>query len=127
MHDPNCIFCKIVVGQIPSRKAYEDEDVLAFHDIHPIAPVHVLVIPKQHIVSLVDVGEAHQGVLGRMLVVAPRIAREQGSDDGFRVIMNTGRVGRQEVLHLHLHVLGGTEPLGAMLPRPRQSSVDLKT
>ncbi len=107
-------------GEIPSRKAYEDEEVFAFHDIHPIAPVHVLVIPKQHIATLADVGEAHEGVLGRMMVVAPRIAREQGSDDGFRVIVNTGRVGRQEVLHLHMHVLGGKEPLGAMLPRPRQ-------
>jgi len=120
MHDPNCVFCKIVLGQIPSRKAYEDEEVLAFHDIHPIAPVHFLVIPRQHIASLEDVGEGHQAVLGKMLVVAPRIAREQGADDGFRVIVNTGRVGRQEVLHLHLHVLGGKEPLGAMLPRPRQ-------
>jgi histidine triad (HIT) family protein len=120
MHDPNCIFCKIVLGQIPSRKAYEDEEVLAFYDIHPIVPVHVLVIPKQHIASLEDVEDRHQAVLGKMLVVAPRIAREQGADDGFRVIVNTGRVGRQEVFHLHLHVLGGKEPLGAMLPRPRQ-------
>jgi histidine triad (HIT) family protein len=120
MHDPNCIFCKIVLGDIPSRKAYEDEEVLAFHDIHPIVPVHVLVIPKEHIASLDDVGEAHQAVLGKMLGLAPRVAREQGADDGFRVIVNTGRVGRQEVFHLHLHVLGGKEPLGAMLPRPRQ-------
>jgi histidine triad (HIT) family protein len=119
MHDPNCIFCKIVLGQIPARKAHEDEAVLAFHDIHPIAPVHLLVIPKQHIASLEDVGDGHEGVLGRMLVVAPRVAREQGADDGFRVIVNTGRVGRQEVFHLHMHVLGGKEPLGAMLPRPR--------
>lgn len=120
MHDPNCIFCKIVLGQIPARKAYEDEEVVAFHDIHPIAPVHVLVIPKQHIASLEGVGEGQQAVLGKLLVVAPRIAREQGADDGFRVIVNTGRIGRQEVMHLHLHVLGGKEPLGAMLPRPRQ-------
>ena len=105
---------------MPSRKAYEDEEVLGFHDINPIAPVHVLVIPKQHIASLEDVGEEHQAVLGRLLVIAPRIAREQGADDGFRVIVNTGRVGRQEVMHVHLHVLGGKEPLGAMLPRPRQ-------
>ncbi len=120
MHDPSCVFCKIVLGQIPSRKAYEDAEVLAFHDIHPIAPVHVLLIPKQHIASLEEVGDGHQAVLGRLLVVAPRIAREQGADDGFRVIVNTGRVGRQEVFHLHLQVLGGKEPLGAMLPRPRQ-------
>jgi histidine triad (HIT) family protein len=120
MHDPNCIFCRIVSGEIPSRKAYEDEEVLAFHDIQPIAPVHVLVIPKQHVASLEDVGDQHQGLLGKMLLVAPRIAREQGSEDGFRVIVNAGRVGRQEVFHLHLHVLGGKDPLGAMLPRPRQ-------
>jgi histidine triad (HIT) family protein len=120
MHDPNCIFCRIVKGEVPSRKAYEDQDVLAFHDIRPIAPVHVLVIPKQHVASLDEVREEHERVLGRMLVVAPRIARELGADDGFRVIVNTGRVGRQEVFHLHLHVLGGKEPLGAMLPRPRQ-------
>ena len=82
--------------------------------------MHVLVIPKQHIASLDEVGDEHQAVLGRLLLVAPRIAREQGADDGFRLIVNTGRVGRQEVLHLHLHVLGGKEPLGAMLPRPRQ-------
>jgi histidine triad (HIT) family protein len=120
MHDPNCIFCRIVKGEIPSRKAYEDEDVLAFHDIRPIAPVHLLVIPKQHVASLGEVREEHERVLGRMMVLAPRIAREQGADDGFRLIVNTGRVGRQEVYHLHLHVLGGREPLGAMLPRPRQ-------
>ena len=120
MQDPNCIFCRIVLGEIPSRKAYEDEMVLAFHDIQPIVPVHVLIIPKQHLASLEEVDEQHERVLGRMLLVASRVAREQGADDGFRVIVNTGRVGRQEVFHLHLHVLGGKEPLGAMLPRPRQ-------
>jgi histidine triad (HIT) family protein len=119
MQGSNCIFCKIVLGEIPARKAYEDEELLAFHDINPIAPVHVLVIPKEHVASLDDVAERHQRVLGRMLLAAPKIAREQGADDGFRVILNTGRVGRQEVFHLHLHVLGGKEPLGAMLPRPR--------
>ena len=120
MHDPNCIFCRIVKGEIPSRKAYEDEDVLVFHDIRPIAPVHLLVIPKQHVASLDEVREEHERVLGRMMVLAPRLAREQGADDGFRLIVNTGRVGRQEVFHQHLHVLGGGEPLGAMLARPRQ-------
>ena len=119
MHDSNCIFCKIVLGEIPARKAYEDEELVAFHDIRPIAPVHLLVVPKEHIASLDAVAEQHQQLLGRMLLVAPKIAREQGADDGFRVIVNTGRVGRQEVFHLHLHVLGGKEPLGAMLPRPR--------
>lgn len=118
MHDPNCVFCKIVRGEIPSRKAYEDELILAFHDIHPIAPVHVLVIPKAHLGSLAEAGEADVPALGRIMARAGRIAREQGAGDGFRLIVNTGRVGRQEVMHVHAHILGGGEPLGAMLPRP---------
>ena len=120
MHDPNCIFCRIVKGEIPSRKAYEDEDLLAFHDVHPVAPVHVLLIPKLHLASLAEVQDRDERVLGRMLLLAPRIAREQGSDDGFRIIVNTGRVGRQEVYHLHMHLLGGEKPLGPMLARPRE-------
>ncbi len=71
--DPNCIFCKIVAGQIPAKKAYEDEELLAFHDIHPWAPVHVLIIPKQHIATLADVGPEHEALLGRMLALAPRL------------------------------------------------------
>ncbi|MEO7402325.1 MAG: HIT domain-containing protein, partial [Burkholderiales bacterium] len=81
--DPNCIFCKIVAGAIPSRKAYEDDDVLAFHDINPQAPVHVLLIPKVHLSSLADADMSHQAVLGKLLALAPRIAREQGCTDGF--------------------------------------------
>lgn len=119
MHDPNCIFCRIVKGEIPSRKAYEDADMLAFHDIHPVAPVHVLLIPKLHLTSLAEAQDQHERVLGRILLLAPRIAREQGSDDGFRIIVNTGRIGRQEVQHLHLHLLGGDKPLGPMVVRPR--------
>jgi len=76
--DPNCVFCKIATGQIPSKKAYEDEHLLAFHDIHPWAPVHVLIIPKQHIATLADVGPEHQELMGRMLTLAPRLMREQG-------------------------------------------------
>ena len=117
MQDPNCIFCRIVRGEIPSRKAYEDDHVLAFHDIHPVAPVHLLVIPKEHISALTEAEEAHAHVLGRLMVVAPRIAREQGSEEGFRFIVNTGRIGRQEVLHVHAHIIGGKEPLGPMVPR----------
>lgn len=113
----NCIFCKIARGDIPSRKVFEDEDVLAFHDIHPQAPVHFLIIPKQHIASLYDAEASHQAVLGRMLAVAGRLAREQGAGDGFRTIINTGRVGGQEVYHLHMHIFGGPEPLGRMLPK----------
>ncbi|MCS6996887.1 MAG: histidine triad nucleotide-binding protein [Casimicrobiaceae bacterium] len=115
LSDPDCIFCKIVRGEIPARKVYEDELVLAFHDIHPAAPVHVLVIPKKHIAKLSDVNEEDQPALGRMLWAAARIAEELGCTDGFRTIINVGRIGRQEVFHLHLHVLGGPKPLGRMI------------
>lgn len=108
-HD--CIFCRIVRGEIPSRKVYEDEDILAFHDIKQSAPVHFLIVPKVHIENLYDADMAHQAVLGKMLGMAGQLAREQGVSDGFRSIINTGRVGRQEVYHLHMHVLGGSEPL----------------
>jgi histidine triad (HIT) family protein len=117
MQDPNCIFCKIVRGEIPSRKVYEDADVLAFHDIHPIAPVHFLMIPKEHVASLNQVREAHATALGKIMLLAGKLAAEQGADDGFRLIVNSGRVGRQEVMHVHAHIVGGKEPLGAMLPR----------
>ena len=115
--DPNCIFCKIVAGQIPSKKAYEDEEILAFHDIHPWAPVHILIIPKVHVATLYDATAAHQAALGKMLAVAGRLAREAGARDGFRTIINNGRVGHQEVYHVHMHVLGGPQPLGPMLQR----------
>jgi histidine triad (HIT) family protein len=121
MQDANCIFCRIARGELPSRKVYEDEDILAFHDINPLTAVHFLIIPKQHLASLMDAGEQHADLFGRMMVLAPRLAREQGSEDGFRLILNTGRVGRQEVDHVHLHIIGGKEPLGAMLPRPRSA------
>lgn len=111
----DCIFCRIAAGTIPSNKIYEDEDILAFKDIHPQAPVHFLIIPKQHIASLADAGPDDEALLGRMLALAPRLAEEQGSREGFRTIINTGRVGGQEVYHLHIHVLGGGAPLPAML------------
>ncbi|MBK6402052.1 MAG: histidine triad nucleotide-binding protein [Rhodocyclaceae bacterium] len=113
----DCIFCKIARGEIPSKKVYEDEDLFAFHDIHPQAPVHFMIIPKQHIASLNDTDARHQAVLGKLFAKAGEMARSQGLADGFRTIINTGRVGRQEVYHLHVHILGGPEPLGAMLPR----------
>jgi len=112
----DCIFCKIVRGEIPSRKVYEDDDMLAFHDIQPQAPVHFMIIPKTHVDSLAQVGPEHERVLGRMFAVAGRLAREQGSADGFRTIVNTGRIGRQDVYHLHIHILGGPEPFGRMMP-----------
>ena len=113
----DCIFCKIVAGQIPAKKVYEDEDILAFNDINPARPVHVLVIPKKHITSLATVVAEDTPVLGKMLAVANEIATAQGSPDGFRVIINTGRVGNQEVPHLHLHIVGGPDPVGPMLKR----------
>jgi histidine triad (HIT) family protein len=109
-HDPNCIFCKIVAGQIPSKKAFEDEQLLVFHDIHPWAPVHVLIIPKVHITTLYDVGPEHDALLGRMLGLAPRLMRQLGAVNGFRTLVNTGEDGRQEVQHLHMHVMGGPRP-----------------
>ena len=111
----DCIFCKIVEGRIPSRKVYEDDEILAFHDISPMAPVHFMIIPKQHVDSLATCGPEHAPVLGRMMAIAGRLAREQGAADGFRTIVNTGRVGRQDVYHLHIHIIGGPEPLPRMI------------
>lgn len=119
MSAQDCIFCKIVRGEIPSRKVYEDGEVFAFHDIHPIAPVHFMIVPKQHIASLAEVDEGHRAILGKIMVLAPRLAREQGSPDGFRTIVNTGRVGRQDVFHLHVHIIGGKEPLPGMIPKAK--------
>ena len=115
--DPNCIFCKIARGEIPARKAYEDESLLAFHDINPVAPVHLLLIPKAHVASLYEVTGEHAPALGRMMTLAGQLAKEQGAADGFRMIVNTGRVGRQEVMHVHAHVIGGPDPLGPMILR----------
>jgi histidine triad (HIT) family protein len=115
--DPTCVFCRIVRGEIPSRKAYEDDDVLAFHDIQPVAPVHLLLIPKAHVATLYEATPEHAGVLGKIMTLAGRLARENGADDGFRTIINTGRVGRQEVMHVHVHVIGGSETLGPMIVR----------
>lgn len=114
--DKDCIFCKIIENVIPSSRVYEDDDVLAFKDIHPSAPVHLLVIPKRHITGLSAVQAADQQVLGKMMLVASQVAREAGASDGFRTIINDGRVGRQDVFHLHMHVLGGPKPLGRMMP-----------
>jgi len=113
----NCLFCKIARGEIPSRKVYEDDLVFAFHDISPQRPVHLLVVPKQHITSLATSSDADVPALGRILAVANKLATEQGSPDGFRVIINTGRVGNQEVQHLHAHIVGGPDPVGPMLKR----------
>lgn len=112
--DPHCIFCKIIHGAIPSRKVFEDDEILAFHDHAPWAPVHFLMVPKQHITSLAHVGTEHAAMLGRMLLLAPKLALEQGCkpypEGGFRVVANTGAQGGQEVQHLHFHVMGGPRP-----------------
>jgi histidine triad (HIT) family protein len=112
-----CIFCRIARGEIPSKKVYEDEDLFAFHDVRPQAPVHFLIIPREHVASLYDAGVAQQRALGKMLALAGELARKEGATEGFRTIINTGRVGHQEVYHLHMHVLGGPDPLGPMLAR----------
>jgi histidine triad (HIT) family protein len=103
----DCIFCKIARGEIPCRKVYEDDEVLAFHDINPAAPVHFMLVPKQHLASLADADESHAALLAKMLLLAPKLAKEQGLSDGFRTVINTGRGGGQEVFHLHVHVIGG--------------------
>ena len=113
----NCIFCKIVRGEIPSRKIYEDEWVLAFHDIHPIAPVHFMIIPKEHVASMAHLEEKHAAVMGRIMVLAQRLAAQEGSSEGFRTIVNTGRIGRQDVMHVHVHIIGGAQVLPPMLVR----------
>lgn len=119
MSDPNCVFCKIARGQIPAKKIYEDDEVMAFHDIRPQAPVHFLLVPKAHIPTLYDAQPANQAALGKMLGLAGRLAREAGATDGFRTIINNGRVGHQEVYHVHMHVLGGPDALGPMLSSRR--------
>jgi histidine triad (HIT) family protein len=113
----DCIFCKIVQGKIPSRKVYEDDLIYAFHDISPIAPVHLLLIPKEHVVSMAELETKHEPAMGRLMVVARRLAEEAGASDGFRAIVNTGRVGRQEVMHLHMHVVSGKDVLPPMFVR----------
>ena len=113
----DCIFCKIVDGKIPCNKLFEDEDLLAFHDIHPVAPVHFMVIPKLHIASLAQVDPGHQMLLGKMLAQGSKLAVGQGCGDGWRTVINTGRVGRQEVYHLHIHFIGGKDVLPGMIKR----------
>lgn len=112
--DPNCLFCKITQGAIPSRKVYEDDELFAFHDIHPAAPVHFMIVPKLHIASMAQTGAEHAALLGRLMTLAPRLALEQGCnpypEGGFRIVVNTGAEGGQEVHHLHVHVMGGPRP-----------------
>jgi histidine triad (HIT) family protein len=112
--DPNCIFCKIVEGKIPSKKVYEDDDVLAFHDINPWAPVHFLIIPKRHITSMAELQDSDAPLMGKIMTLAPKLALQAGCNPtpagGFRIVCNTGDEGGQEVQHLHVHVMGGPRP-----------------
>ena len=104
----DCLFCKIIAGDIPSNKVYSDEHVFAFHDINPAAPTHVLVIPKKHLSAVNDGGEQNEALLGKLLIAANKIAAQLELEEaGFRYVINTGRDGGQTVFHLHLHILGG--------------------
>jgi len=103
-----CLFCKMVSGEIAPDKVYEDDDVLAFRDISPQAPLHVLIIPKEHIATLNDLEERHAAVLGKMYLVVKQIAKQEGvAEDGYRTVMNCNRDGGQAVYHIHLHMLAG--------------------
>ena len=118
----NCIFCKIAAKQIPSKTIYEDDDLIVFNDINPAAPVHFLLVPKKHVATLADCREEHAALLGKMLLLAPKLAEEQGcgyeadetgegkGSGGFKTLFNTGPDGGQEVYHLHMHVIGGPHP-----------------
>jgi len=102
-----CLFCRIVRGEIPARKVYEDDEFFAFYDINPVAPVHFMIIPKLHLASLAEADEGHAALFGRMMLLVPKLARAEGLDTGFRTVINTGKGGGQEVFHLHVHVIGG--------------------
>lgn len=105
----NCIFCKIVAGEIPSTKVYEDEKVLAFRDINPMAPTHILVIPKIHIPSVAGITEENADLVAHIFTVIPQIAEKEGLVNGYRVVSNCGPDAGQTVPHLHFHILGGRE------------------
>lgn len=103
----NCLFCKIINGEIPTTKVYEDDEILAFKDINPKAPVHILVIPKKHISSAKDIKKEDEILIGRMFTVINKIAKEFKLENGYRIVNNCGKDGGQEVMHFHLHLLGG--------------------
>jgi len=103
-----CVFCDIATGKIPSDIIYQDEDFLAFRDIHPLAPVHIVIIPKAHISSLAEVGERQEGLMGRLVLLAVKLAEKEGiAEKGYRLVINCGSEGGQIIPHLHLHLLGG--------------------
>lgn len=102
----DCLFCKIVAGEIPARKIHEDDQLIAFHDIDPQAPVHLLIIPKKHIATLNDMQEDDKPLAGHLLYTAQSLARQHGCEEGFRLVMNCNDLGGQTVHHIHMHVLG---------------------
>lgn len=105
----DCLFCKIISGEIPSSKVYEDEKVFAFNDIDPQAPVHVLIVPKDHIASVDDVNESNSSLIAHIFEVAPIIAKQQGLTDGYRIVNNCGDRAGQTVKHIHFHLMGGRD------------------
>lgn len=105
----DCIFCKIAAGEIPSTKVYEDDTVVAFNDLEPQAPVHVLIIPKEHIASAAEINESNSAVVAHIFEVAAKIAAEKGLKDGFRIVNNCGDSAGQSVKHLHFHLMGGRD------------------
>jgi histidine triad (HIT) family protein len=110
----DCIFCKIVAGEIPSEKIYEDEHMIAIRDIHPLAPTHLLLIPRKHVATLNDIPDLGDGALAALLRAASSLAGKEGvSEEGYRVVINCNRAAGQEVFHLHVHVMGG-RPMGRM-------------
>jgi histidine triad (HIT) family protein len=110
--DPDCIFCKIAAQEIPADVVYSDDQVLAFRDISPQAPTHILVIPREHIATVNDLSEEHTSLIGRIVLVAKELAAEDGlAESGYRLVLNTGPDGGQAVFHIHLHLFGG-RPLG---------------
>ena len=103
-----CVFCRIVAKEVQSKIAYEDEEVVAFHDVNPQAPVHILIVPRKHISTLNDAVDEDQALLGKMMLVAQKLARELSvADSGYRLVLNTNRGAGQSVFHIHLHLLGG--------------------
>ena len=104
----DCVFCKIIKGEIPTEKVYETEEILAFKDIHPAAPIHILVVPKKHISMLTDLKPEDEALIGKIYTTINKIAEQEGfKKQGYRVIANCGKDSRQEVMHIHFHVLGG--------------------
>jgi len=112
-----CVFCRIIKGELPAKVVYEDDSVIAFHDINPQAPVHILIVPKEHIPTVNDLTEEHEKLIGHIFSVAKKIAKDMGfAEKGYRILINCNKDGGQEVYHIHFHLFAG-KPLGPMLCR----------